>query len=191
MNPEYESVSREKDGYQQQGLTRAPSIENLTCGPSNDTLCPFKDVAAVESSSSSSTARRKRPFVRRQQRRGGESHMTLFKAAALASMSSPGCGGDSSPETDDARMTTTRQGFTHLLPMAPPMPELGELSDSEESCRKRIRGLSPSYLAVVEQTSNILGDLCMAGSTTNKSFDESSSNDEDINLCQATNQLKK
>lgn len=200
MNPEFASISsREKNGCHQ-GVTGASSFENLTVGANNDTLphSSNKGVTVEASSSLSSscssstyTTRRKRPFVRRQQRRGGEAHLTLFKAAALASMSSPG--GDESPEPENPGMaTTTRRDFTHLLPMAPTIPEIGEFSDSDESCRKRIRGLPPSYLKVVEQTSNIFGDLCMAeSSSVSKRLDGSSSKDEDINLCQATNQVDK
>ena len=107
--------------------------------------------------------------------------MTLFKAAALASMSSPGgCGGDSS-DAEDAACVVAATRFSHLVPIAPSVPELGDLSDSEESCRKRLRGPSPSYLSTaVEQTSSILGALRVAS----QSFDET--NDEEMSPSSAS-----
>lgn len=178
MNPEYESSMSSKTGSNQ---VANKSVASATCA-SNDTM----PRAAVAEESSS---RRKRSFVRRQQRRGGESHMTLFKAAALASMASPG-GCDGGSDDDDGPIAT-QQRLSLLLPIAPPVPELGDQSDSEESCRKRMRRPCPNnYLSVIEQTSSILGDLRVA---TSQSFDETTKDDEDMTpSCQASNHhLKK
>ena len=175
MNPEYESALRKHN------VNHHSTVENPTFA-SNDNQPLMKEPTPNPSS-------RKRSLIRRQKRRGGESHMTLFKAAALASMSSPGGGCEDSSDAEDAAMVTQR--FTErLLPIAPSVPELGDHSDSEESSRKRMRRPSPNYYAsAIEQTSSILGELCVAGPC--ESSGEMSLKDEEMTSCETSGHLKK
>ena len=149
MNPEYKSLGATEDAASNQ-LTRTttsqfpPKIQTL--GSNNSAVASENEV-----NDTGLPPQRKRSLIRR----GGESQSTLFKAAALAAMSSP-MGYESDGSTSDGEALR----LAKLVPLAPSMPDMDHW-DMDRSPRKRLRGSFNNSASVIDEASAVFGGLHM------------------------------